>query len=80
MLLINVGKQQKKKKKRNAERHNYSRQLLLKCTRRLGKLQREDRNTVRALCYRGDYEILRSGSRGFHFFEIRQGLFDSILN
>ena len=49
-------------------------------TRGLGKLQREDRNKVRALCYCGDYEVLRSRSREFHFFEITQGLFDSILN
>ena len=47
---------------------------------RLGKLHKEDGDAARALCYCGDYEILRSGIRGFHFFEIRQRLFDSILN
>ena len=46
----------------------------------LGKLHKEDINAPRALCYCGDYEILRSGNRGFHFFEIRLRLFYSILN
>ena len=53
----------KKKTKRKTQRDT---------TRGLGKLQREDRNKVRALCYCGDYEL--------HFFEITQGLFDSIMN
>ena len=34
------------------------------------KLHKEDRNVARACCYGGDYAIVRSGSRGFHFFEI----------